>query len=105
MPFKPHYLLVVLTLCCFAVLHALPMGGFAPRLKCRCIRTSSAFISPVWFHKMEILPPGAHCSRIEIIITKKDKTIVCVNPEARWINKVIDRLQSNNKGSAVEQLQ
>uniref|UniRef100_A0A4W5Q769 Chemokine interleukin-8-like domain-containing protein n=1 Tax=Hucho hucho TaxID=62062 RepID=A0A4W5Q769_9TELE len=72
---------------------ALPMGGFAPRLKCRCIRTSSAFISPVWFHKMEILPPGAHCSRIEIIITKKDKTIVCVNPEARWINKVIDRLQ------------
>ncbi|XP_024293897.1 C-X-C motif chemokine 13 [Oncorhynchus tshawytscha] len=100
MPFKPHYLLVVLTLCCIAALHAFPMGGFAPRLTCRCIRTSPAFISPTRFHKLEILPAGAHCSRMEMIVTKKDKTIVCVNPEAKWINKVIARLQSNTKGSA-----
>nr|XP_046204737.1 C-X-C motif chemokine 13-like isoform X2 [Oncorhynchus gorbuscha] len=95
MPFKPHYLLVVLTLCCVAALHAFPMGGFAPRVTCRCIRTSPAFISPTRFHKLEILPAGAHCSRMEMIVTKKDKTIICVNPEAKWIKKVIARLQSN----------
>ncbi|NP_001134571.1 C-X-C motif chemokine 13 precursor [Salmo salar] len=101
MLFKPHYLLVVLTLCCFAALHAFPMGGFAPRRTCRCIRTSSAFISPMRFHKLEILPAGSHCSRIEIIVTKKDKTIVCVNPEARWINKVIALLQRNKASAGV----
>ncbi|CAB1322431.1 unnamed protein product [Coregonus sp. 'balchen'] len=101
MPFKPHYLLVVLTVYWFAALHALPMGGFAPRLTCRCIRTSSAFISPARFHRLEILPPGAHCRHIEIIVTKKDNTIVCVNPKARWIKKVIAQLQSNKRSAGV----
>uniref|UniRef100_A0A8C8D3G6 Chemokine interleukin-8-like domain-containing protein n=1 Tax=Oncorhynchus tshawytscha TaxID=74940 RepID=A0A8C8D3G6_ONCTS len=65
------------------------MNGCAACQKCRCIRTSSAFISPRLFHRIEILPPGAHCRQTEIIVTKKDKATVCVTPDARWINKVI----------------
>uniref|UniRef100_A0A8C7T5K2 Chemokine interleukin-8-like domain-containing protein n=1 Tax=Oncorhynchus mykiss TaxID=8022 RepID=A0A8C7T5K2_ONCMY len=72
---------------------AFPMNGCAACQKCRCIRTSSAFISPRLFHRIEILPPGAHCRQTEIIVTKKDKATVCVTPDARWINKVIVKLQ------------
>ncbi|XP_038839531.1 C-X-C motif chemokine 13-like [Salvelinus namaycush] len=97
MPFKPHYLLVSLTLCWFVALQAFPMNGCAACQKCRCIRTSSAFISPRLFHRIEILPPGAHCRQTEIIVTKKDKAAVCVTPDARWINKVIAKLQRTNK--------
>ncbi|XP_041756284.1 C-X-C motif chemokine 13 [Coregonus clupeaformis] len=97
MPFKPHYLLVALTLCWFVTLQAFPMIGCAACSKCRCIRTSSDFISPRLYHKIEILTPGAHCRQTEIIITKKDKATVCVTPDARWIKKVISKLQSNNK--------
>ncbi|XP_071260424.1 C-X-C motif chemokine 13-like isoform X1 [Salvelinus alpinus] len=98
MPFKPHYLLVSLTLCWFVALQAaFPMNGCAACQKCRCIRTSSAFISPRQFHRIEILPPGAHCRQTEIIVTKKDKATVCVTPDARWINKVIAKLQRTNK--------
>uniref|UniRef100_A0A8C7CBW8 Uncharacterized protein n=1 Tax=Oncorhynchus kisutch TaxID=8019 RepID=A0A8C7CBW8_ONCKI len=42
------------------------MNGCAACQKCRCIRTSSAFISPRLFHRIEILPPGAHCPTIPI---------------------------------------
>ncbi|XP_064867429.1 C-X-C motif chemokine 13-like [Oncorhynchus nerka] len=99
MPFKTHYLLysVSLTLCWFVALQAFPMNGCAACQKCLCIRTSSAFISPRLFHRIEILPPGAHCRQTEIIVTKKDKATVCVTPDARWINKVIVKLQSTNK--------
>ncbi|CAB1319260.1 unnamed protein product [Coregonus sp. 'balchen'] len=57
---------------------AFPMIGCAACSKCRCIRTSSDFISPR-------------------LITKKDKATVCVTPDARWIKKVISKLQSNKK--------
>ncbi|XP_045567972.1 C-X-C motif chemokine 13 isoform X1 [Salmo salar] len=79
------------------LLSTFPMNGCAACQKCRCIRTSSAFISPRLFHRIEILPPGAHCRQTEIIVTKKDKATVCVTPDARWINKVITKLQSSNK--------
>uniref|UniRef100_A0A8C8D6X4 Chemokine interleukin-8-like domain-containing protein n=1 Tax=Oncorhynchus tshawytscha TaxID=74940 RepID=A0A8C8D6X4_ONCTS len=47
--------------------YSFPMNGCAACQKCRCIRTSSAFISPRLFHRIEILPPGAHCRQTEII--------------------------------------
>uniref|UniRef100_A0A8C7RFU7 Chemokine interleukin-8-like domain-containing protein n=1 Tax=Oncorhynchus mykiss TaxID=8022 RepID=A0A8C7RFU7_ONCMY len=77
----------------YSAFHSFPMNGCAACQKCRCIRTSSAFISPRLFHRIEILPPGAHCRQTEIIVTKKDKATVCVTPDARWINKVIVKLQ------------
>uniref|UniRef100_A0A673WKI0 Chemokine interleukin-8-like domain-containing protein n=1 Tax=Salmo trutta TaxID=8032 RepID=A0A673WKI0_SALTR len=45
-----------------------PNTFYALLVRCRCIRTSSAFISPRLFHRIEILPPGAHCRQTEIIL-------------------------------------
>lgn len=46
---------------------AFPMDGIATNNKCQCLTTTSAIIPPRLFHKIEILPPGAHCRKIEIL--------------------------------------
>uniref|UniRef100_A0A3P9A1M8 Chemokine interleukin-8-like domain-containing protein n=1 Tax=Esox lucius TaxID=8010 RepID=A0A3P9A1M8_ESOLU len=96
MLFMSHHLLLALTLCSFTVLRAIPMEGFAP-VSCRCIRSSSDFIPPRLFKRMEILPAGAQCRYTEIIITKKDNSIICVTPEAKWINEVIRSKPATNE--------
>lgn len=46
---------------------AFPMDGIATNNKCQCLTTTSAVIPPRLFHKIEILPPGAHCRKTEIL--------------------------------------
>ncbi|KAJ8005594.1 hypothetical protein DPEC_G00119560 [Dallia pectoralis] len=96
MLFMSHNLLVALTLCSLTVIQAFPMDDFA-QIKCRCIRTSSNFIPTRQFQRLEIVPAGAHCRYTEIIITKKDNSIVCVTPGVKWIDRVISDLQKKNK--------
>uniref|UniRef100_A0A672KAR1 Chemokine interleukin-8-like domain-containing protein n=1 Tax=Sinocyclocheilus grahami TaxID=75366 RepID=A0A672KAR1_SINGR len=79
-----------LTLCTWLLL-ALPMEGFGSN-KCQCVTTTSSIIPSRVFQRIEIVPPGAHCRKTEILITKKDKKRVCIDPEARWINNVISKV-------------
>uniref|UniRef100_A0AAY4BPD2 Chemokine interleukin-8-like domain-containing protein n=1 Tax=Denticeps clupeoides TaxID=299321 RepID=A0AAY4BPD2_9TELE len=62
-----------------------------PTTWCRCVRTTKAFIHPKNFSKVEIRDAGMGCPQKQIIITLKNKTVVCVAPEVKWINKVIER--------------
>ncbi|XP_074544143.1 interleukin-8 [Halichoeres trimaculatus] len=61
---------------------------------CRCIKTES---KPIGRHieKVELIPASSHCEDTEIIATLKttgDK--VCLDPEAPWVKKVIQRIMS-----------
>ncbi|XP_030622215.1 interleukin-8 [Chanos chanos] len=79
------------------------MDGFAFGHKCRCVRTTSSFIHPRQYKKIEILPVGANCRRTEILILKKNNNTVCVNPDAKWVKKVINRFvnrSENTQGTA-----
>ncbi|XP_056140193.1 C-X-C motif chemokine 10 [Lampris incognitus] len=80
-------------LCCIITLHAFSMDGFAPGLRCHCRKTTSHQIPAHLFKKLEVIPPGAQCRRTEIIITKKNGSKVCVNPEENWISEIINRLK------------
>lgn len=48
------------------LLLALPMEGFGFN-KCQCVATTSSIISPREFQRIEIVPPGAHCRKTEIL--------------------------------------
>ncbi|XP_062307272.1 interleukin-8 [Osmerus eperlanus] len=89
-------LLSILAFCCNISVHAFP-EGFGPTLKCRCIRTTSIPVGPRLIRTIKIETPGASCRHTEIIITKKDNSTVCVNPDERWIQKVISKLQRMKK--------
>ncbi|XP_050965195.1 interleukin-8 [Labeo rohita] len=98
-----YLLLAATAVYCFTTVFALPMDGFDSNSRCRCVTTTSSVISPRLFQRIEILPPGAHCRKTEILITKKDNKTVCIDPEVQWINKVITRVmrsKRNTKGTS-----
>ncbi|KAK7164821.1 hypothetical protein R3I94_003267 [Phoxinus phoxinus] len=97
MSLNSYLLLAAFAFCCFTPRMAFPMDGFSTNNKCQCLATTSAVIPPRLFQKIEILPPGAHCRKIEILITKKDNKTVCINPEARWINSFISKVMRSRR--------
>uniref|UniRef100_A0A3B5MA79 Chemokine interleukin-8-like domain-containing protein n=1 Tax=Xiphophorus couchianus TaxID=32473 RepID=A0A3B5MA79_9TELE len=63
-------------------------------LHCRCIQTESR---PIGRHieKVELIPANSHCEETEIIATlKKNGQEVCLDPEALWVKKIIQRIMS-----------
>ncbi|XP_016306203.1 C-X-C motif chemokine 13-like [Sinocyclocheilus anshuiensis] len=92
-----YLLLAATAACCFTTLFALPMDGVATNSNCQCVTTTSSIIPSRLFQRIEILPPGAHCRKTEILITKKDNKTVCIDPEAQWINKVLTRVMRSRR--------
>ncbi|XP_067153173.1 interleukin-8 [Apteryx mantelli] len=72
----------------------LEMNG---NLSCRCVKTTSDYISPKRYESIEIRPVGSTCRRTEIIIKLKTSSKVCVNPEALWVKKLLKRIASTKK--------
>ncbi|XP_067294537.1 alveolar macrophage chemotactic factor [Pseudorasbora parva] len=97
MSLHSYLLLAAAAVCCFTVLNAFPMDGFATNNKCQCLTTTSTIIPPRLFQRIEILPAGAHCRKIEILITKNDNKTVCINPEAKWINNIISKVMRSKR--------
>ncbi|XP_029876699.1 C-X-C motif chemokine 6-like [Aquila chrysaetos chrysaetos] len=66
-------------------------------LNCRCVKTTSDYISPKRYESIEIRPVGSTCRRMEIIIKLKTPGKVCVNPDAPWVKKLLKRIASTKK--------
>uniref|UniRef100_UPI00398F1FF8 interleukin-8-like n=1 Tax=Pristiophorus japonicus TaxID=55135 RepID=UPI00398F1FF8 len=91
--------LIVLTL---FVLYVASTQGASLRnagvsLRCQCIKTNSKFIHPNHMENIEIIPSGPHCSNVEIIVTLKNGSPVCLNPNARWVKIIIDMVTDSSK--------
>ncbi|XP_004564325.1 permeability factor 2 isoform X1 [Maylandia zebra] len=71
--------------------------GMGVELHCRCIQTES---KPIGRHieKVELILPNSHCEETEIIATlKRTGEEVCLNPEAPWVKKVINKIMSSSR--------
>ncbi|XP_075606814.1 C-X-C motif chemokine 2-like [Balearica regulorum gibbericeps] len=66
-------------------------------LNCRCVKTTSDYMSPKRYESIEIRPVGSTCRRTEIIIKLKSSGKVCVNPDAPWVKKLLKRIASTKK--------
>ncbi|XP_033475087.1 C-X-C motif chemokine 13 [Epinephelus lanceolatus] len=94
---KPLLLLVALTLCCcIASMHALQAG------RCQCARTTSNVVPVQIIKKIEVFPITGYCRRTEVIVTRKNNSRVCVDPNAEWANSLLKRLQSKNQNSTAK---
>ncbi|XP_038648972.1 interleukin-8-like [Scyliorhinus canicula] len=65
----------------------IPIPGTQGR--CLCPRTSSIPINPRYIKSLKYIPKGPHCETLEIIITMKNRSRVCVNPDADWVKIII----------------
>uniref|UniRef100_A0A8C5NZU5 C-X-C motif chemokine ligand 13 n=1 Tax=Jaculus jaculus TaxID=51337 RepID=A0A8C5NZU5_JACJA len=63
-------------------------------LKCKCLRTTSVMIPLSFVERIEVIPPGNGCPNKEVIIWTKNKSAICLSPQAKWVQKVIRRLRS-----------
>ncbi|MEE6460458.1 hypothetical protein FKM82_000970 [Ascaphus truei] len=61
-------------------------------LRCQCIKVQSAFIHPRLIQNVELIPSGPHCTNVEVIIALKSGELVCVDPKAPWVEKIIKRI-------------
>ncbi|XP_032879602.1 interleukin-8-like [Amblyraja radiata] len=82
---------ILILLLCAITAQGFPSLGFQGR--CHCTRTRSVFIHPMFIRSLKYIPGGAHCET-EIIITLRNKRKVCVNPDAKWVQALIN----DNKG-------
>ncbi|XP_053450815.1 C-X-C motif chemokine 13 [Nycticebus coucang] len=76
------------------------LEAYNTRLKCRCSQETSAFVSPRFIDQLQIFPRGNGCPKTEIILWMKNMSIKCVNPQAKWIRKIMDILQKKKKVSS-----
>uniref|UniRef100_A0AAQ5XYX2 Chemokine interleukin-8-like domain-containing protein n=2 Tax=Amphiprion ocellaris TaxID=80972 RepID=A0AAQ5XYX2_AMPOC len=85
---KTLLLLVALMFCCcISRLDALSGLG------CRCIRTVPNPVPARAVKKIEVIPVSGRCRRTEILITKRNGSIVCVPPKAKWFPELLETLQ------------
>uniref|UniRef100_A0A663DLV3 C-X-C motif chemokine n=1 Tax=Aquila chrysaetos chrysaetos TaxID=223781 RepID=A0A663DLV3_AQUCH len=82
------FLLLVLTQICF-------LRGrhtFPTELRCHCIQTVTGLMLPKRLANVEIIPKGPHCNAVEIIATLKNSQQICLDPQAKWVKMIINRI-------------
>lgn len=88
---------MVVLLAFLAISEGMSLRSLGVELHCRCIQTES---KPIGRHieKVELIPANSHCEETEIIATlKKTGQEVCLDPEAPWVKRVIQRILSNRR--------
>ncbi|XP_051240645.1 permeability factor 2 [Dicentrarchus labrax] len=88
---------IVVLLAFLAISEGMSLRSLGVELHCRCIQTES---KPIGRHigKVELIPANSHCEETEIIATlKKTGQEVCLDPEAPWVKKVIQKILSNRR--------
>ncbi|XP_075565842.1 C-X-C motif chemokine 13-like [Pelecanus crispus] len=69
-------------------------------LRCRCAKTTKAFIPPRKYSSIEVRPVGSSCRRSEVVIKLKSLERVCVDPDAPWVKKLLQDLSNLRKKEA-----
>ncbi|KAM9313786.1 interleukin-8 [Pholidichthys leucotaenia] len=88
---------IVVVLAFLAISEGMSLRSLGVELHCRCILTES---KPIGRHieKVELIPANSHCEETEIIATlKKTGEQVCLDPEAPWVKRVINKIISSRK--------
>ncbi|KAM3864855.1 interleukin-8 [Diretmus argenteus] len=83
---------LVVLLAFLAITEGMSVRSLGVELHCRCINTESR---PIGRHieKVELIPANSHCEETEIIATlKKTGQEVCLDPEAPWVKRVIEKI-------------
>ncbi|ELK16430.1 C-X-C motif chemokine 13 [Pteropus alecto] len=68
------------------------LEAFNTNLKCKCTETTSSKSVLKLLSKIvtvQFLPPGNGCPTQEIIVSLKNKSTICLNPKAKWVQSLL----------------
>uniref|UniRef100_A0A2K5ELP1 C-X-C motif chemokine n=2 Tax=Aotus nancymaae TaxID=37293 RepID=A0A2K5ELP1_AOTNA len=74
-----------------------PVSVVLKELRCTCLHVMPR-VNAKMISNLQVFPAGPQCSKVEVIASLKDGTQVCLDPEAPFLKKVIQKiLGSGNK--------
>ncbi|XP_004643256.1 C-X-C motif chemokine 13 [Octodon degus] len=65
------------------------LEAYNTNLKCRCKKVTSRIFRPPHIRQLQVRTPGNGCPNTEIIIQLKTTSIVCLNPQAKWVQQLL----------------
>ncbi|XP_053450780.1 platelet basic protein [Nycticebus coucang] len=68
-------------------------------LRCTCVKVVSE-VHPRNIQKLEMIKPGAHCNKLEVIAILKDGREVCLNPDAPMVKKIVEKMLKDDRSAA-----
>ncbi|XP_076782580.1 C-X-C motif chemokine 13 [Arvicanthis niloticus] len=71
-------------------------------LKCRCSRVTSTVVHLNLIDRIQVTPPGNGCPKTEVVIWTKNKRALCMNPRAKWLQKVLKFVRSKGVSSTAQ---
>ncbi|XP_073456458.1 interleukin-8-like [Aquarana catesbeiana] len=74
-------------------------NGFsaATDMRCQCVKTLSKPIQMQQVLKLELINSGPYCPKVEVIVTLKRGSSVCLTPEAKWVKRLISKILKRAK--------
>ncbi|XP_020844142.2 interleukin-8 [Phascolarctos cinereus] len=85
--------LLVTLLAIFLLSAALNEAAVVPQavseLRCLCIKTHSKPFHPKLIKELRMIDSGPHCPNTEIIVTLQDNRELCLDPQAKWVQKIL----------------
>uniref|UniRef100_G1R8X2 C-X-C motif chemokine n=1 Tax=Nomascus leucogenys TaxID=61853 RepID=G1R8X2_NOMLE len=74
-----------------------PVSAVLTELRCTCLHTTLR-VNPKMIGKLQVFPAGPQCSKVEVVASLKNGKQICLDPEAPFLKKVIQKiLDSGNK--------
>ncbi|XP_006907689.1 C-X-C motif chemokine 13 [Pteropus alecto] len=103
MKFIPASLLLILLVSSLSPAHGV-LEAFNTNLKCKCTETTSSKSVLKLLSKIvtvQFLPPGNGCPTQEIIVSLKNKSTICLNPKAKWVQSLLKIVRTKKLVSPV----
>ncbi|XP_017368419.1 C-X-C motif chemokine 5 [Cebus imitator] len=68
-----------------------PVAAVLRELRCICLHTTQR-VPPKMISNLQVFVPGPQCSIVEVIASMKNGEEVCLDPEAPFLKKVIQKI-------------
>uniref|UniRef100_A0A8C9H6Q3 C-X-C motif chemokine n=1 Tax=Piliocolobus tephrosceles TaxID=591936 RepID=A0A8C9H6Q3_9PRIM len=68
-----------------------PVAAALRELRCSCLQTTQR-VQPQMISNLQVFAIGPQCSQVEVIASLKNGTEVCLDPQAPFLKKVIQKL-------------
>uniref|UniRef100_A0A2K5KCI3 C-X-C motif chemokine n=1 Tax=Colobus angolensis palliatus TaxID=336983 RepID=A0A2K5KCI3_COLAP len=68
-----------------------PVAAALRELRCSCLQTTQR-VQPQMISNLQVFAIGPQCSEVEVVASLKNGTEVCLDPQAPFLKKVIQRL-------------
>lgn len=73
-----------------------PVSAVLTELRCTCLHFTPR-VNPKMIGKLQVFPVGPQCSRVEVIASLKNGKQVCLDPEAPFLKKSIQKILDSGK--------